>query len=161
MGPVFCAAVSLSPPQRSSGVGGVGEGGGAGSPAGAQPGAAPRAMRILVADDEDVLRMLLVEALRDEGLEVVDAADGEDALRLATAERFDALVLDHRMPGLTGGEVYEQLKIRGSAAPAILITAAREAAEIGASFGFKHVIAKPFDVEDLLVCLRRVTDGAG
>lgn len=152
---MLSAVFLLSPAQCGSGEGG------AGSPGAAPPGAAKRVMRVLVADDEDALRALLVEALQEEGLEVVEAVDGEDALRLATAEHFDALVLDHRMPGLTGGEVYEQLRARGGAAPAILITAARGAEEIAAAFGFKQVLPKPFDVDELLACIVRVASSAG
>lgn len=62
-------------------------------------------VRILVADDEAGIRLVLATHLRRRGWEVDEAVDGTDALDKLERGRYDAVVLDQRMPGLTGTEV--------------------------------------------------------
>lgn len=69
-----------------------------------------RKPRVLLADDEAVSRRLLSESLRRSGFDVQQAADGEEALRLATNEPPDLLVLDFEMPQLDGAEVCRKLR---------------------------------------------------
>ncbi|MBM7702480.1 response regulator [Metabacillus iocasae] len=67
--------------------------------------------RILLAEDEAVLRMLVVDTLEDEGHEVIEASDGEEALeKIKTDDEFDLLILDYMMPVYTGLEIIQQIK---------------------------------------------------
>lgn len=69
--------------------------------------------RILVAEDEPLVRQLTVRVLRDAGYEVEAAADGEAALALALADPpFDILMVDQRMPRLLGDELIERVRHR-------------------------------------------------
>lgn len=61
--------------------------------------------RLLLAEDEAVLRMLVVDTLEDEGHEIHTAADGEEALSKLKQGRYDLVILDHMMPKMTGLEV--------------------------------------------------------
>ena len=61
---------------------------------------------MLVLDDEPSIRRLLARTLRQGGFEPVLATDGPEAIRFCEDETFDALLVDHRMPGMSGTEVY-------------------------------------------------------
>lgn len=67
--------------------------------------------KVLVADDEEVLRMLITDTLEDLDLEVYEASDGQEALDLIHEHDFDLLVLDYMMPERTGLEVIEQVRL--------------------------------------------------
>lgn len=113
--------------------------------------------RVLVADDDDDIRETLVIALADQGWQTVEARDGNEALDRAVAEPFDALILDHRMPGLLGGEVHQKLRERAIATPVILITAANRIRDLATKFGVKDFLGKPFSLDDLFTTLDRIT----
>lgn len=66
--------------------------------------------RILIVDDEEHIRKVLSRALITQGYEVSIAADGEEALRLASSSPFDLALLDLKMPGMSGLEVLQHLK---------------------------------------------------
>lgn len=66
--------------------------------------------KILLAEDEDVLRMLIMDTLEDEGYEIHEAADGEEAVSLAVSTKFDLILLDYMMPLKTGLEVIKILR---------------------------------------------------
>ena len=73
-------------------------------------------MKILVADDSSTVRRLVAARLLADGYEVIEAEDGEEALRLALSERPDLVVLDKVMPKLDGFEVVRVLREREEAA---------------------------------------------
>ena len=85
--------------------------------------------RILLADDEEALRILVHTTLEDPEYEIIEACDGTEALALALTERPDLAVLDWMMPGLTGVEVTAQLRAHEetSRIPIILLTAKGQA----------------------------------
>ncbi|MGZ9584083.1 response regulator transcription factor [Paenibacillus marinisediminis] len=66
--------------------------------------------KILVAEDEAILRMLITDTLEDEGYLVTTASDGEEALRMIEANDYDLAVLDHMMPKMTGLEVISAVR---------------------------------------------------
>ncbi len=66
--------------------------------------------RLLIAEDEAVLRMLICDTLEDEGYEIDVACDGEEALAFAQANTYDLLIIDYMMPRLTGLEVISRLR---------------------------------------------------
>ncbi|AOH55242.1 response regulator transcription factor [Peribacillus muralis] len=66
--------------------------------------------RILLAEDEEVLRMLVVDTLEDEDYVVDEAADGMEAVQLLKDRTYDLIILDYMMPGYTGLEIIEKIQ---------------------------------------------------
>ncbi|MFF2857125.1 MULTISPECIES: response regulator transcription factor [unclassified Peribacillus] len=66
--------------------------------------------RILLAEDEEVLRMLVVDTLEDEDYDVDEAADGMEAVQLLESNTYDLIILDYMMPGYTGLEIIEKIQ---------------------------------------------------
>ena len=111
--------------------------------------------RILVVDDEAAIRRLLRNTLLRAGHEVVEAGTAGDALRLAAAERPDAILLDLGLPDRDGLGIIPLLRKQGDAV--ILIVSAREAVEekvTALDLGAEDYVTKPFDTEALLARLR-------
>lgn len=117
----------------------------------------PTRGRVLLADDDDDIREALALALTGHGWEAVEARDGNEALARAVAEPFDVLILDHRMPGLLGGEVHQKLREQGVNVPVILITAASRIRDLAAQFGVPTFLGKPFALDDLLTIVDRIS----
>ena len=112
--------------------------------------------RVLVVDDDADLRFILTTALEMEGYAVSAAADGEAALRAIAAERPALVLLDLRMPGLSGPDVAEALKQGGVVVPILALSASAEAGAAAAEIGAAGWIAKPFHVPDLLEKVARL-----
>lgn len=66
--------------------------------------------KILLAEDEDVLRMLVVDSLEDEGYEIDEASDGMEALDYVKKYEYDLILMDYMMPGMTGLEVIKEIR---------------------------------------------------
>ena len=108
--------------------------------------------RVVVAEDESLIRIDIVEMLRDHGFEVVgEAADGEKAVALAEELRPDIVVMDVKMPLLDGISAAEILTKR-HIAPVVLLTAfsQRELVERAAEAGALAYVVKPFTPNDLI-----------
>ena len=107
--------------------------------------------RVLVVDDDESIRQFVQLALSDEGYEVLTAADGGTGLRLAADHDLDLILLDLRMPGVDGWTfVREYRQQAGEPAPIIALTAAHEPEEHAAATPVAALLAKPFDLDDLL-----------
>lgn len=104
---------------------------------------------VLVAEDDEHIRELISEALTGAGLDVVGAADGEEAVRLTRARRPAAIVLDIGLPLLDGVAVAEQVRDLGGTIPIVVVTAGGRAGEVSRIRPFAEV-TKPFDVADLV-----------
>src|SRR5215212_8300218 len=104
--------------------------------------------RVLVADDDPVLRTILVTILEDEGDGVVAAANGQDALELALAQDVELILLDLGMPRLSGEAFCRTYRERGGHAPVILVTASQPDAVAAAitACGAVASIPKPFEI---------------
>jgi DNA-binding response OmpR family regulator len=108
---------------------------------------------VLVADDEEDIRALVAFRLERAGYDVITAADGEEALTLATTRLPDLIVLDMMMPKANGLEVTRSL--RGYEAtkeiPVILLTARAQEADVASGFeaGVDDYVKKPFSPKDL------------
>ena len=113
-----------------------------------QTGATP--VRILVAEDEALIRMDLVEMLQEAGYTVVaQAANGEEAIALATEHKPDLAILDVKMPILDGISAAEKII---SIAPVLMLTAfsQRELVERARDAGVMAYVVKPFTIGDLV-----------
>ena len=108
------------------------------------------AIRILVAEDEALIRMDLVEMLQEAGYEVVaQATNGEEAIALATEHNPDLAILDVKMPILDGISAAEKII---SIAPVLMLTAfsQRELVERARDAGVMAYVVKPFTIGDLI-----------
>ena len=111
---------------------------------------APR--RVVVAEDESLIRLDIVEILRDNGYDVVgEAGDGETAVQLATELRPDLVIMDVKMPQLDGISAAEKLN-KNHIAPVVLLTAfsQKELVERATEAGALAYVVKPFTPNDLL-----------
>ncbi len=107
-------------------------------------------IRILVAEDEALIRMDLVEMLQEAGYEVVaQATNGQEAIDLATEHRPDIAILDVKMPVLDGISAAEKII---SIAPVLMLTAfsQRELVERARDAGVMAYVVKPFTIGDLI-----------
>jgi len=112
-------------------------------------------MRVLVVEDEPDLLQILLDALREEGYAADGAADGEDGLFKASNTGYDAILLDHMLPKLSGPELLQQLR-RTRATPVLMLTA-RDAVRDRVKAldnGADDYLVKPFDLDELLARLR-------
>ena len=116
-------------------------------------------MRVLVVEDERKLGELLRRGLGEEGY-AADLADrGEEALWMAQAVSYDAIVLDVMLPGADGFEICRRLRGNGVWSPVLMLTA-RDAVDdrvSGLDAGADDYLAKPFAFEELLARLRALT----
>ncbi|GAA2831759.1 MULTISPECIES: ANTAR domain-containing response regulator [Crossiella] len=118
----------------------------------AQEQAAPVQRRVLVAEDEALIRLDLVEMLREEGYEVVgEAGDGERAVELAGELRPDLVIMDVKMPKKDGIEAAGEIA-RERIAPVVILTAfsQRELVERARDAGAMAYLVKPFAKRDLV-----------
>jgi DNA-binding NtrC family response regulator len=110
------------------------------------------AVKVLLADDEKSIRLTLGDDLEASGHDVKAAADGKEALDLIEKERFDVLITDIKMPGVTGIELLSKAKESSPDTEVILITGfgTIESAVEAMKLGAYDYITKPFDMEHVL-----------
>lgn len=106
--------------------------------------------KILIIDDEDFIRLLLaktLESLEDQGIELLQAADGQEGVELALQERPDLVISDVMMPRLDGFQACQQIKKADSQIHVILLTSKGQAMDKrqGATAGADEYVTKPFD----------------
>ncbi|MDT8859861.1 response regulator [Alkalihalobacillus sp. MEB130] len=111
--------------------------------------------RLLVTDDEDVLRMLIVDTLEDEGYEIDEATDGEEALNMYEEQHYDLLILDYMMPRMTGLEVLKKVREKPSNhthQKILMLTAKGQATDKQEMFenGADSILIKPFSPLELI-----------
>ena len=116
------------------------------------------AERILVVEDEEALAIGLEDDLRTEGYDVVIARDGISASRLATSDRFDAIVLDVMLPGRDGFDVCRDIRRAGKRTPIILLTAKAQESDkvLGLEIGADDYVTKPFSPRELRARVKAV-----
>jgi two-component system response regulator MprA len=116
---------------------------------------------LLVADDEPDIRLMLRTVLRPRGWRVEEAGTGAEALERCRHEGFDAVILDHKMPGLTGAETARQLRAEGNDTPIILYSAylTDEVAAEADAAGVEAVAKE--DLEGLIRALESIKGNGG
>jgi CheY-like chemotaxis protein len=118
-------------------------------------------MKILVIDDDHLVRYALSKILLSNGYEVVTAADGRRGMALLRAENPDAVITDIIMPEQEGIDTIIQIRRERPAIKIIAISGGGrirnvDFLEMAHSLGASEVIAKPFEVDELLSCLIRL-----
>jgi DNA-binding response OmpR family regulator len=110
---------------------------------------APDSATILLVDDEEAVQKLLTYPLEQEGFRVLQAGDGEEALRRFGAEHVDLVVLDLMLPRLDGLEVCRRLRAQ-STVPIIMLTARDDELDkvVGLELGADDYITKPFSIRE-------------
>ena len=117
-------------------------------------------MRILIVDDEEVLRDVLEVVIRREGFDVVLAASGEECLHVLDTEEVDLVILDIMLPGISGLDTLRAIRIANPNLPVIIVTAfssidgAIEAMKNGAF----HYIPKPFRNEEVVLTVNKALE---
>ena len=109
----------------------------------------PDSATILLVDDEDAVQKLLTYPLEHEGFRVLQARDGEEALRRFEAEHVDLVVLDLMLPKLDGLEVCRRLRAQ-STVPIVMLTARDDELDkvVGLELGADDYITKPFSIRE-------------
>lgn len=113
--------------------------------------------RILVVDDEQAVRDLIVYALKKAHYETLTAADGRHALELAAREPLDLILLDLMLPEVDGLDVCREIR-RTSKVPVIMITARGEEVDrvVGLELGADDYVCKPFSLRELMARVKAV-----
>lgn len=111
--------------------------------------------RILIVDDEPAIRDAVAYALRNDGFEVDEAADGETGLEQALSGRHDVVVLDLMLPGMSGTEVCRRVRAE-SPVPVIMLTARGAEVDrvLGLEIGADDYVTKPFSMAELVGRIR-------
>jgi two-component system OmpR family response regulator/two-component system response regulator QseB len=106
---------------------------------------------ILIVEDELRVRAFLTRGLSEEGFRVRESGDGAQARELLRHERFELVLLDWMLPGLSGLELLQGLRARGDITPVLMLTARDAVAERIAALnaGADDYLVKPFDLQEL------------
>jgi two-component system alkaline phosphatase synthesis response regulator PhoP len=122
--------------------------------------------RILVVEDAEDLAIVLRDRFRREGCSVDTVRDGESALCAAEQNRYDLILLDVKLPGVSGFEVCRELRQRNDATPILMLTARSETVDkiVGLQLGADDYVTKPFDMGELVArveaLMRRASYGS-
>jgi DNA-binding response OmpR family regulator len=117
----------------------------------------PAEGRVLVVDDEPMVREVLARYLERDGFEVESVADGELAMRVFEARRPDLVLLDLMLPRVDGFEVFRRIRARGGS-PVIMITARGDVTDriVGLETGADDYVSKPFSPAEVVARVRAV-----
>jgi len=111
--------------------------------------------RILVADDEMSIRLLYSEELREEGYEVFTASNGKEALEVVAKEPLDLIILDIKMPEMSGIEVLRQIKEKYPNLPVLLSSAYSEYKQDFGTWASEEYLVKSSDLDDLKAAVKK------
>ncbi|MBC3886998.1 response regulator [Acetobacterium paludosum] len=121
-----------------------------------------KGIRILVAEDEDKLREVILKYFKKEGYEGFGASDGEEALELWEEKKPDCVILDVMMPKMDGFEVLQEIRQTDNV-PVIMLTARREEDDKiqGFEVGADDYVTKPFSPRELMVRIKALLKRSG
>lgn len=116
-------------------------------------------MRILLAEDDDLLGEAIQDGLSFNGHQVDWLTDGLSASLAISTEQYDCIILDIGMPKLTGLEVLDKLRLSGNQTPVLILTAMGAVSDrvTGLDKGADDYLTKPFDMDELAARLRALT----
>lgn len=115
-------------------------------------------MKVLIVDDEDMIRNVLKEYVEFEGNEAYEAADGMEAVRMCKDEDFDVVLMDVMMPRLDGFSAVKEIK-KSKDVPVIMLSARGEEYDklFGFEIGVDDYVTKPFSPKEVMARINAVT----
>ncbi len=115
---------------------------------------------VLIIDDEPIMRVTILDALRADGYEAQDASNGEEGIQKAKASHYDVVITDLKMPGSDGLRVVQKCKECAPDTQVIVMTAhgSVDTAVQAMKLGAHDYITKPFSLDELLLTVRRATE---
>jgi DNA-binding NtrC family response regulator len=118
------------------------------------------ALKIIVAEDEDITLKNILETLREEGYEVTGTINGDEAMQMMEKEHFDVLITDIKMPRMNGIELMEKVKEKYTEMDVIIITGfgSISSAVNAIKKGAYDYITKPFDLDELLLKVKKIQE---
>ncbi len=116
-------------------------------------------MRILIVEDEKRLAETLADIMSEEKYASDISPDGETGFDNAMSGIYDAVILDVMLPGMNGFEIVRKMRLAGNKTPVLMLTAKGETADkvTGLDSGADYYLTKPFEIDELLACLRAIT----
>ncbi len=116
-------------------------------------------MNVLLVEDDARVADFIGRGMRSESWHVSVATDGETALAMLDTERFDVVVLDRMLPGISGLEVCSRIRARQDPTPILMLSALGDVEDrvSGLRIGADDYLAKPFDFDELLVRVHALT----
>lgn len=116
-------------------------------------------MKVLIVEDEVNLAEALVQILKQHEITSDIVSNGNDGLKYALSEQYDAVILDAMLPGLSGFEVVRQMRDNKNSTPVIMLTAKDDVKDkvLGLDNGADDYMTKPFSPEELLARIRSVS----
>lgn len=120
----------------------------------------PRKMKILIADDEDGLRLSMAGILELEGHDVITAGSGEEAIEKVKQGSFDIAFLDIKMPGINGVDTFKEIKKLSPETVVIMMTAfaVKDLIKEAIREGAYACISKPFDMDRIIDTIKEVSE---
>ena len=109
-------------------------------------------MKVLVADDSGIMRKIIIRSLNAVGVsDIVEAADGQEAIDAYKAEPVDLILTDWNMPNKSGLDVVTEIRALGSTVPIIMVTTEAQKSQVIAAIqaGVSDYLTKPFESDDL------------
>ncbi|XZE44482.1 response regulator [Pirellulaceae bacterium SH467] len=109
-------------------------------------------MKVLVADDSGIMRKIIIRSLNAVGVsEIVEAADGQEAIDAYKNEPVDLILTDWNMPNKSGLDVVTEIRALGSSVPIIMVTTEAQKSQVIAAIqaGVNDYLTKPFEADDL------------
>ncbi|MCE3016566.1 MAG: response regulator [Pirellula sp.] len=109
-------------------------------------------MKVLVADDSGIMRKIIIRSLNAVGVsDIVEAADGQEAIDAYKAEPVDLILTDWNMPNKSGLDVVTEIRALGSTVPIIMVTTEAQKSQVIAAIqaGVSDYLTKPFEADDL------------
>jgi len=114
--------------------------------------------RILIVDDEEMVRTLLLQAFKFFGYEIETAENGLEAIKQITMKAYDLIITDYMMPKMDGLELIQRIKMLNPSIPVLVVTSDGPEYELLES-GALACIKKPFNILDLQKISQNILDG--
>jgi two-component system chemotaxis response regulator CheY len=117
-----------------------------------------RKKRILVVDDMGSIRQVITALLKSCGYDTVEASSGAMALQLMQTTKFDLVLSDWNMPGMTGTELVTAIRLKDAAIPVVMVTAEADRQRVleMQSIGVNGYLIKPFKQQSLLTVVAKI-----